>query len=104
MRPAPNSILAAERASALELLGAMFGASWGGTESVDSGVELMLVYRTSRLLEFTDFQVVPADHQLRLAQSEADDGQSEAPPTSAPTSLTQSSTQNKLKDLFVPQK
>ncbi|KAH9166654.1 hypothetical protein EDB89DRAFT_2075593 [Lactarius sanguifluus] len=86
--------LAAETAGALDLLGAMFGEAndWGGTESVDSDVE-MAAHAVPGLPESTDFEVVPADHEPRAAQRSTVDGQEE--PTPVPTTT-------KLKDLFAP--
>lgn len=86
--------LAAETAGALDLLGAMFGEAndWGGAESVDSDVE-MTAHAVPGLLESTDFEIVPADHEPRAAQREekrsAVDGQ-------------EVHTTTKLKDLFAP--
>jgi hypothetical protein len=61
---------------------------------------------TPDLLEFTDFEVIPIDHELRTARREEKksvvDRQSEAAPTPATTDLARPSTQNKLKDLFAP--
>jgi hypothetical protein len=104
--------LAAERASALDLLSSMFGEAntdWGGAESVDSDldVEMAGIPRTpSGPLEPTDFEVVPAAHEPRASPREekntAVDRPAEATPTPATTGPTQSSTQNKLKDLFAP--
>jgi hypothetical protein len=99
--------LAVERASALDLLGAIFGegnADWRGAESTDSDVEMAVVPHVAPgLLEFTDFEVVPADHEMSPARRENNsvvDRQPEAAPT--PAAINQSSTQNKLKDLFAP--
>lgn len=104
--------LAAERASALDLLSSMFGEAntdWGGAESVDSDldVEMAGIPRTpSGPLEPTDFEVVPAAHEPRASPREekntAVDRPAGATPTPATTGPTQSSTQNKLKDLFAP--
>jgi hypothetical protein len=100
--------LAAERESALDLLSAMFGdtnTDWGGAESIDSDVEMAGVDAdTPRAapspLEPTDFEVVPASQKEE--QSTAVDRQAEATPTPTTTGPAQSSTQNKLKDLFAP--
>ncbi|KAH9053242.1 hypothetical protein EDB87DRAFT_1569494 [Lactarius vividus] len=87
--------LAAETASALDLLGAMFGevSDWGGAESVDSDLEMA----GHAVPESTDSEIVPADHEPRAAQREekrsAVDGQEEATPVPTTT---------KLKDLFAP--
>ncbi|KAI9440989.1 hypothetical protein H4582DRAFT_1940792 [Lactarius indigo] len=79
--------LAAETASALNLLGAMFGGSdadWGGAESVDSDVE-MAAQAAPGLLEPTDIR----DQEKKSAV----DRQEEA--TAVPSTT-------KLKDLFAP--
>ncbi|KAN0127672.1 hypothetical protein V8E53_014512 [Lactarius tabidus] len=106
--------LAAERASALDLLSVMFGdtnTDWGGAESIDSDVEMAGVDAdTPRAapspLEPTDFGVVPAAHEPRDSRREekntAVNKQIDATPTPATTGRPQSSTQNKLKDLFAP--
>jgi hypothetical protein len=102
--------LAAERASALDLLGAIFGEAsddWGGAKSIDSDVEMAgIPHVTPGPLECTDFEIVPADHELRPVRIEekksAVDRQSEVTPTPSRTNLAQPSTQNKLKDLFAP--
>ncbi|KAH9040313.1 hypothetical protein EDB83DRAFT_2524312 [Lactarius deliciosus] len=94
--PPPVEVdLAAETAGALDLLGAMFGQAndWGGAESVDSDVE-MAAHAVPGLLESTDFEIVPADHEPRAAQRSTVDSQEEATPV--PTT-------SKLKDLFAPQ-
>ncbi|KAH8997095.1 hypothetical protein EDB86DRAFT_3153477 [Lactarius hatsudake] len=86
--------LAAETAGALDLLGAIFGEAndWGGAESVDSDVE-MAAHAVPGLLESTDFEIVPADHEPRAAQRSTVGGQEEATPVPTTT---------KLKDLFAP--
>jgi hypothetical protein len=102
--------LAAERASALGLLNAMFGEAntdWGGAESIDSDIEMADVPRTPfGPLEPTDFEVVPAAHGPRASPREeknsAVDRQTQARPMPTTAGPTQSSTQNKLKDLFAP--
>jgi hypothetical protein len=90
--------LAAERASALDLLSAMFGdtnADWGGAESIDSDVEMVGVdagkpRAPSDLLEPIDFEDVLAAHTPHTPQREektsAVDRQTEASP--APQQLT----------------
>jgi hypothetical protein len=56
------------------LLSAMFGEAdtdWGGTESIDSDVEMADIPRApSDPLEPNDFSVVPADGELRCGQRE----------------------------------
>jgi hypothetical protein len=103
--------LAAERENALHLLSAIFGEEndWGGAESIDSDVDVDMadVLRTpSGPFEPTDFEVVPAAHEPCASQREekntAVGKQTEATPTPASTGPPQSSTQNKLKDLFAP--
>ena len=84
----------------LELLGVIFGEvndTWGGTESVDLGVEIAgvdarVLHVATGLLESTDIQVVPVDYELRPTHSEVVDRQSEALPAPATTGLTQPST------------
>jgi hypothetical protein len=60
----------------------------------------------SNLLEPTDFEVVPAAHELHTSQKEekksAMDMQTEAIPTPATAGPAQLSTQNKPEDLFAP--
>ena len=102
--------LAAERASALDLLGTIFGEAsddWGGAESIDSDVEMNgIPHVAPGPLESTGFEVVPADHEFHPAQREkkksAVNRQSESTPPPATTNLAQLSNQNKLKDLFAP--
>lgn len=106
--------LAAERASALNLLSTMFGEAntdWGGLESIDSDVEMAganthTPHAAPSPLEPTDFEVVPAAREPRASKREekkpAVDRQTEATPTPATTGPAQPSTQNKLKDLFAP--
>src|SRR6266702_1256626 len=104
--------LAAETASALDLLSTMFGGAnvdWGGAESVDSDVEMAgagagIPHTAPGPLEPTDFEIVPADHEPRAAQRDekrlAVDRQAETTPTPTMTGPAQPST--KLKDLFAP--
>jgi hypothetical protein len=70
--------LAAERASALDLLSAMFGEAntdWGDAKSIDSDVEMAGVYASkprapSDLLESTDFEDGLAAHEPHTSQRE----------------------------------
>jgi hypothetical protein len=103
--------LAAERASTLDLLSAMFGEAndWGGAESIISDVNVEMTdipHPPSGSFEPTDFKVIPAAHEPRASQREekntAVDRQTEATPTHATTTPAHPSTQNKLKDMFAP--
>ena len=108
--------LAAERASALDLISAMFGEAdtdWGGAENIDSDVEMAGVESdtpragpSSLPFDPRDLQVVPATHSPRASQKEEKkstvDRQKGATPTPATTNSAQPSTQTKLKDLFAP--
>jgi hypothetical protein len=64
--------LAAERVSSLDLLSVMFGEANAdcGAESVDSdmemaGIDAGIPHVAPGLLESSDFEVVPADHEPR---------------------------------------
>ena len=101
--------LAAETASALDLLSAMFGeanADWGGTESVDSDVDMAgaavdIPHAAPGPLETTDFEVIPADHAVQREENgSAIDNQAEA--ITAPATAGPEQSSNKLKDLFAP--
>ena len=105
--------LEAERASALDLLGAMFGeanTNWGGAESIDSDVEMAGVDADTpraapNWLDPTGFEVVPATHLPRASQKEMVSSigrQKGSTPTPETTNSAQPSTQKKLKDLFAP--
>ncbi|KAN0127668.1 hypothetical protein V8E53_014508 [Lactarius tabidus] len=76
------------------LLSAMFGEAdtdWGGTESIDSDVEMADIPRApSDPLEPNDFSVVPADERKG------------GPPLIAGKRTSQSSTKNQLKGLYSP--
>jgi hypothetical protein len=93
--------LAAETASALDLLSAMFGeanADWGGAESVNSDVEMA---GADVDMPPTDFEIVPADNESLAAERRSSiDGQAEATPT--PTTAGPEQPSTKLKDLFAP--
>ena len=96
--------LAAERASALDLLSVMFGEAndWGGAESVDSDLEMAadtgIPHAASGPLQSTNFEVSPADQREKES---AVDKQTEATPAPTTTDLAPS-TQKKLKNLFAP--
>ena len=100
--------LAAERASALDLLSAMFGEAndWGGAESIDSDVEMagadavIPPHPASGPLESTAIGVAPTSQAEE--KGTVLDKQTEAAPPPATTGLAQPSTQKKLKDLFAP--
>ncbi|KAF8260421.1 hypothetical protein EI94DRAFT_904102 [Lactarius quietus] len=106
--------LAAEKASALDLLSAMFGeanADWCGAENIDSDAEMAGVDTDGRQsvpasLEPTNFEVVPVAHKPHPSQREENrsrvDRQADLTPTPATSGLAQPSTNNKLKDLFAP--
>ncbi|KAF8268854.1 hypothetical protein EI94DRAFT_1097109 [Lactarius quietus] len=106
--------LAAEKASALDLLSAMFSeanADWCGAESIDSDVEMARVDTDERQyvpasLESADLEVVPASHEPRSSQREEIksrvDRQADRIPPPTTSGPAQPSTNNKLKDLFAP--
>ncbi|KAF8260424.1 hypothetical protein EI94DRAFT_1811743 [Lactarius quietus] len=106
--------LAAEKASALDLLSAMFNEAntdWCGAEGIDLNVEIAGVdtdgpHSVPASLELTNFEVVPASHEPRASQREENksrvDRQADPTPTPATSGLAQPSTNNKLKDLFAP--
>ncbi|KAI9448860.1 hypothetical protein BJY52DRAFT_1428421 [Lactarius psammicola] len=103
--------LAAETASALYLLSAMFGEAnvdWGGAEGVDSDVEMAGVDAViphaspPGPIEPANIEVVPVDQEPRAAQGEEKrsvvvDRQTKATPTTGPALSS-----TKLKDLFAP--